>query len=219
MLHVASLEKKLGGFSLCIDSLRIDSPGVYGLIGPNGCGKSTLAKLACGILQPDSGTIRRHPQTTMVTQKPYVMDDTVFNNLAYPLRIRGAGNYRTLCDEQLERVGLLERRNRHARELSGGEKQKLALLRAMIFNPGLIILDEAMTDLDLDSLDLFTGMILERRQTAWVVISHQLAHVRRLCTHVFFLANGRLETQAPTETLLKSANPAVRRYLRHEFPD
>jgi len=223
MLRIASLEKARGEFRLSVDDMRIPGPGVYGLIGPNGCGKSTLAKLIAGIMKPDGGRIDTPlagREITMVTQKPYIMDDTVFNNLAYPLRLRGVGGYRRLCEECLEGIGFSGRRNQQARGLSGGEKQKLALLRAMIFNPGLVILDEAMTDLDLDSLDLFIGKILERQRlapVAWIVISHQLSQVRRLCDHVFFMSDGRLEAQGPTETLLRSDNPALRRYLRHEI--
>jgi len=222
MLHITSLKKTLGEFSLHIDNMRIQEPGVYGLIGPNGCGKSTVAKLIAGIMRFDSGKIETPlaaRDITMVTQKPYIMDDTVFNNLAYPLRLRGVSHRRKLCDKYLEEIGFTGRKNQHARGLSGGEKQKLALLRAMIFNPKLVILDEAMTDLDLDSLDLFIGKILERqRQTpaVWIVISHQLSQIRRLCGHVFFMSAGRLEAQGPTEELLRSENPEVRRYLRHE---
>ena len=222
MLRVSSLKKTQGSFSLSIDSLEIRSPGVYGLIGPNGCGKSTTAKLISGIMLPDSGEIDISLDTgeiTMVTQKPYIMDDTVYNNLSYPLRLRGIKTYKTLCDEYLGKIGFLERKNQRAKGLSGGEKQKLALLRAMIFNPKLIILDEAMTDLDLDSLDMFEGMVLERQKIQpiiWIIISHQLAHVRRLCDSIFFMSNGRLEAEGPTEELLHSDNPLIRRYLKHE---
>jgi len=229
MLRVSLLKKTFGqpgatqsAFSLDVADLRIDEPGIYGLIGANGCGKSTLAKLIAGVLKPDAGgveTALKSRDITMVTQKPYVMDDTVLNNLAYPLRLRGVKRYRELCDERLARIGFLDRRNQPARALSGGEKQKLALLRAMIFDPALVILDEAMTELDLDSLDMFTGMILERQKASpaiWIVISHQLAHVRRLCANAFFMANGRLEAQGPTEELLRGDNPAVRRYLGNE---
>jgi ABC-type multidrug transport system ATPase subunit len=221
MLRVTSLEKKLGSFSLSINELCIQKPGIYGLIGPNGCGKSTTAKLVCGVLQPDSGKIDLSLEklaVTMITQKPYIMDDTVYNNLAYPLKLRGTKPVAPLCEENLRMIGFLERKNQRARELSGGEKQKLALLRAMIFQPRLIILDEAMTELDLDSLDFFEGMILERQKSdpiIWIIISHQLAQVRRLCDYIFFMNGGRLEAEGATEDLLHSSNPLVSRFLKH----
>ena len=91
MLRVTDLKKTIGSFSLSIDNLEIKSPLLYGLIGPNGCGKSTAAKLISGIMQPDSGKIDisiDRNEITMVTQKPYIMDDTVYNNLTYPLKLR-----------------------------------------------------------------------------------------------------------------------------------
>jgi tungstate transport system ATP-binding protein len=221
MLRASSLIKTLGSFSLSINELCINSPGIYGLIGPNGCGKSTTAKLFCGVLQPDSGKIDislDRLDVTMITQKPYIMDDTVYNNLAYPLHIRGIKPVAPLCEEHLKMIGFTERKHQRARMLSGGEKQKLALLRAMIFRPRLIILDEAMTELDLDSLDFFEGMILERQEIdpiIWIIISHQLAQVRRLCDYIFFMNGGRLEAEGPTEELLHSSNPLVSRFLKH----
>ena len=222
MLKIKSLKKTLGSFSLSLDSLVIDKPGIYGLIGPNGCGKSTTAKIISGILASDSGEldIPFGPRDiTMITQKPYVMDSTVYNNLAYPLKLRGIKDCKPLCDEFLKKIDFLERKTQRARLLSGGEKQKLSLLRAMIFDPKLIIFDEAMTDLDLDSLDMFEGMVLERQKQnpiIWIIISHQLAHIKRLCDYVFFISKGRLEAEGPTDDFLRSANPLVRRYLRQE---
>ena len=219
MLRLTGIRKTLGDFTLAVDELHVPVPGIYGLIGPNGCGKSTLAKLVTGILTPDSGFIDTPlggGEITMVTQKPYIMDDTVLNNLAYPLKVRGVKNWRELCDKHLDEIGFLGRRNLPARRLSGGEKQKLALLRAMIFGPRLVVLDESMTDLDIDSLELFTGMILERQNrdgSAWIVISHQLSLIRRICSGVFFMTEGRLEAHGTTEELLASGNPSVRRYL------
>ena len=223
MLHARNVKKKQGSFSLSIDNLQIKTPGIYGLIGPNGCGKSTTAKLLCGILTPDSGEIAINLDSvdiTMITQKPYIMDSTVFNNISYPLQLRGRKDYKPLCDEYLEKIGFLERKNQRARALSGGEKQKLALLRALIFNPRLIILDEAMTELDLDSLDLFEGMILERQKVdpiIWIIISHQLVQISQLCDYVFFMANGKLEAEGTMNDLLSSSNPLVSRFLRHKI--
>jgi ABC-type multidrug transport system ATPase subunit len=223
LLNIVNLEKTIGAFSLTIERLQIHAPGIYGVIGPNGCGKTTTAKLISGILSPDRGNIDISLcGVTMVSQKPYMMDDTVYNNLIYPLRLRGITPNRESCDESLGKIGLLERRNQRARGLSAGERQKLALLRAMIFNPGLIILDEAMTDLDIDSLDMFEGMVMDRQKQnpiVWIIISHQLAHIRRLCGYLFFMAGGRLEAEGPADELLASPNPLIRRYLKHELAE
>ena len=221
MLQVTSLKKDISLFSLSVEKMQIESPGIFGLIGPNACGKSTLAKLLCGILQPDSGKIETaftQKDITMVTQKPYIMKDTVFNNLEYPLKIRGIKNSKTIIDDYLNKTNLINKKYQMARELSGGEKQKLAILRAMIFSPKLIILDESMTDLDLDSLDLFKEMIQERQKqnpAVWIIISHQIAMIRQLCDYIFFMSNGKIEDKGQTEDFFYSQNPLIKRYLRH----
>jgi ABC-type multidrug transport system ATPase subunit len=223
-MKITGLEKTQGSFSLRIDEMALTGPGIYGLIGPNGCGKTTAAKLIAALLAPDRGTIDPEGLTdrdiTMLTQTPYMMDDTVYNNLIYPLKVRKIKPDSTLCDQYLERIGLLRQRKQRARSLSGGERQKLAMLRALIFKPRFIIMDEALTDLDIDSLDMFENLILETQKSdpvIWLVISHQLPHVKRLCDYIFFMSKGRLETRGPAEEiLLRPANPLVRQYLKHE---
>ena len=221
MLRVTSLKKTVGSFSLSIDKLEIQSPGIYGLIGPNGCGKSTTAKLIGGILTPDAGIIdisMNSRDITMITQKPYIMDDTVYNNLEYPMRLRGIKNRGSLCEEYLGRIGFLERRNQRARGLSGGERQKLALLRAMIFKPRLIIADEAMTALDIDSLDFYEKFIIEEQKKdpiIWLFISHQMPQIKRLFSYIFFMYQGRIEAEGKTEDVFNSvSNLHLKQYLK-----
>jgi ABC-type multidrug transport system ATPase subunit len=147
-----------------------------------------------------------------------MIDNTVYANLVYPLKLRGIRPDRSVCGQYLARAGLPEQQR--ARSLSAGERQKLALLRAFVFNPRLVILDEAMTDLDIDSLELFESMVLERQKNdpvIWIIISHQLAHIRRLCAYIYFMAAGRLEAEGQAAELLASSNPLVRRYLKHEL--
>jgi len=211
-----------GEFSLCIERLAIPGPGIYGLIGPNGSGKSTLAKLMAGLLECDSGSIDTGGlglrDITLLSRKPYMMDDTVYNNLVYPLRLRGIAPDPELTAAYLERMGFSERGKQKARSLSSGEQQKLSFLRALIYKPRFVIVDEAMTALDIDSLDVFENMILEEQKkenTVWIIISHQMPHIRRLCSRIFFLYNGRMETQGSVEEIFSGAvNPQLRQYLR-----
>ena len=233
---VTDVTKTLGKFRLNIASLALRTSGIYGLIGPNGSGKSTAAKLIAGILSPDSGSIDREglrPQDiTMLTQKPYMMDDTIYNNLVYPLKIRGIKPEQALCEQMLERCGLIGRQKQNARSLSGGEQQKLALCRAMIFRPRMIIADESFADLDIDSVDAFEGMVLEmqRRDPAiWLIISHQIPHIRRLCDYLFVMSpgtsgepaqakfQGAIAGEGPVRDILASQNPVIRAFLNHEW--
>ena len=216
------VEKKLGDFSLAIENLAIPGPGIYGLVGPNGCGKTTLAKLMAALMEPDRGSVDLSPlgprDITLLGRKPYMMDDTVYNNLVYPLRLRNIKPPAPLVGEYLERMGLSSRAKQKARLLSSGEQQKLALLRALIFKPRLIIADEAMSAMDIDSLDLFERMILDWQRDdpiIWFIISHQLPHIRRLGDYLFFMYQGRIEAQGKMEEMLgATTNAHLRQYLR-----
>jgi ABC-type multidrug transport system ATPase subunit len=219
---VRGLEKTMGSFTLNIERLAIKTPGIYSLMGPNGCGKTTTAKLIAGLLAPDSGAVDTENLSprdiTFLARKPYMMNDSVYNNLVYPLKLRGIQPDPALCDGCLEKMGFLHRKKQKARSLSGGEQQKLAFLRALVFKPRLVIADEALTALDIDSLDLFENLILEQQKTdpiIWIFISHQIPHIRRLCDYIFFLYQGRLEAEGQAEDILfRSANSRVRQYLR-----
>ena len=222
MLTLSGLEKKLGDFSLHIEEMVIQRPGIYGLVGPNGSGKSTLAKLIAGLMEGDRGSIDTNGlgprEITLLSRKPYMMNDTVYNNLVYPLRLRNISPDPQLIAGYLEKMGLSGRGKQKARLLSGGEQQKLALLRALIFKPRLIIADEAMTALDIDSLDLFEKMILDEQRkdpVIWIIISHQMSHVRRLVDHLFFMYQGRLEAEGTMQELQAfSSNAHLSQYLR-----
>ena len=223
-LLLTGIEKNLGDFSLKVEKLSISFPGIYGIIGPNGSGKSTLAKIMAGLLKVDRGSIKSNGlgerDITFLSRKPYMMDDTVYNNLVYPLKVRNIKPDPGRCAAYLDRMGFSQRGKQKARSLSGGEQQKLALLRALIFKPLLIIADEAMTAMDMDSLDLFETMILENQKKEpiiWVFISHQMPQIRRLCDHVFFMYNGKVETEGSTEEIfsrLSCVNPRLGQYLQ-----
>jgi ABC-type multidrug transport system ATPase subunit len=217
-----AVEKKLGRFSLNVNQLDISAAGIYGLVGPNGSGKTTLAKLMAGLIEPDTGVIDRGAlgprDITFLSRKPYMMNDTVFNNLVFPLKLRNVKINPALASEYLAMMGFSGKEKQKARSLSSGEQQKLGLLRALIFKPRLIIADEAMTALDIDSLDLFENFILESQKkdpVIWIIISHQMTHVRRLASRFFFMYGGRVEYSGTMEEMLaNTSNPHLEQYLR-----
>ena len=219
---LTGVEKKLGDFFLRVEQFNIRENGIYGLVGPNGSGKSTLAKLMAGLLESDRGNVDAEGLSwrdiTLIARKPYMMDDTVYNNLVYPLKLRKINPDPRLIADYLDKMGFSRREKQKARSLSSGEQQKLALLRALIFKPRLVIADEAMTALDIDSLDLFENMILEEQKkdpVIWIIISHQMPQIRRLANHVFFMHEGKIETEGATEELFTvNSNPYLKQYLR-----
>ena len=219
---LTGVEKKLGDFSLYVDSLTVSKPGVYGLIGPNGSGKSTLAKLISGLLEPDHGNIDAEGLSTrditFLARKPYMMDDTVYNNLVYPLKLRGIEPAPELIAAFLDKMRFSHREKQRAKSLSGGEQQKLAFLRAVIFRPRLVIVDEAMAAMDMDSLDLFEKTILEEQKkenSIWIVISHQMPHIRRICDSLFFMYDGKVEAEGNIQEIFSDIrHPHLKQYLR-----
>jgi ABC-type multidrug transport system ATPase subunit len=136
----------------------------------------------------------------------------------YPLGLRNIKPDPVLVDRYLEIMGFSEKRKQKARSLSGGEQQKLSFLRALIFKPKLIITDEAMTALDMDSLDIFENLIIESQKKeaiVWIIISHQMPHIRRLADYIFFIYQGRIETEAGREDFFsRTDNPHLGQYLR-----
>ena len=196
---LTGVNKKLGNFSLCVDKLAFSNPGVYGLIGSNGSGKSTLAKLMTGLIKPDNGNVDTEGLSprdiTFLGRKPYIMEDTVYNNLVYPLELRNIKPDQQLIDTFLDKMKFSHRAKQRAKSLSSGEQQKLAFLRAIIFGPKFIIADEAMTAMDIDSLDLFEKTVLEeqnKENSIWIIISHQMSHVKRLCKNVYSMQEGKI---------------------------
>ncbi|MDR2939325.1 MAG: ABC transporter ATP-binding protein [Clostridiales bacterium] len=220
-MKIIELEKHFGQFSLKVGGLYIEPGGIFGLIGPNGSGKSTFMKIMAGIMEPDNGKIDyeglNYRDMTMVSRKPYFLHDTVYNNLIYPLRLRKIKPAPDLVDYFLSLAGLKQRQ--YAPSLSSGEQQKLALARAMIFSPKLIFIDEAFSNLDMESVSVFERVILERQKIApatWVIISHQLSHIERLCAHAGFMYGGRLEAVGTIKEIFQNPeNPLLKKYLQY----
>jgi len=224
MMKIIDLQTDYGDFHLEVKDLDLDDGLIHGLIGPNGSGKTTLAKLIIGTVPARSRVIDFGGLTardiTMTSQKPYMMHDTVYKNLIYPLKLRGVTPEKVEVERWLTLCGLEGKKNSPARSLSSGQQQKLSLARALIFNPKLIIVDESLSNLDLDSIELFEAEIMRIQNTApitWIIISHQPAHVRKLCDIIHFIDKGRVLTSGPPEELLTSpVEPELIRFLSHE---
>ena len=197
-MKITDLEKSVGNFNLKIDDLYIQPGLIHGLAGHNGCGKTVLLKLIMGILEPDSGVIdlegmdRR--SMTMMSQRPYLLTGSVYDNITYPLKLRKIKPDEAKIDELLERTGLLAQKNQYARSLSSGERQKLSFLRAIIFEPEFIIMDETLSNLDPESERVIVEIIKEIQKTrtvTWLMVSHGQDVREELCDIIHYMEKGR----------------------------
>ena len=220
-MKIYNVTKSYDNFQLDLPRLELQRGVIHGIIGSNGCGKTTAMKIMAGLIKPDSGSINYEGllprDITMLTRKPYMMRCTVTQNLIYPLKLRGIEPDEDTVSHYLEIAGLQNYRDSNALGLSSGQQQKLALARALIFSPKLILVDEAFSNMDIESLAFFESYILERqknRRATWLIVSHQLSTIRRLCDYVYFMQNGLIHCEGPTADLLDNPRDDIlKKYL------
>ncbi|AKL94376.1 phosphate ABC transport system ATP-binding protein PstB [Clostridium aceticum] len=217
---------------LDIDALHIESGAFLGIIGPNGAGKSTLVKILAGLDTPTTGVVkydgvplntRIHQKMTMVFQKPYLLRTSVFNNIAYPLKIRkvNKNKIQQQVDDLIEEMDIQHIRNQNAWTLSGGEAQKVALARAIIFQPSLLILDEPTASIDPAStlvLEKTVKNFYNKTKATIIIVTHNLQQAKRLCDDVAFMHKGKILEYGKTEdVILFSKNHLIRQFVEGEI--
>ena len=221
-LKITNLKKGFKEFTLEIPYLEIEKDKIHGIIGGNGCGKSTLAKLIMGVLTPDEGVIDyegiKGQDITMTFQRPYLMRDTVYGNVVYPLKIRNIKPDEKEIDKWLKKYDLYDKKQDYALGLSSGQRQKVSFIRGMIFNPQLVIIDETFSNIDGDTVSLMEEYIIETQKEnpkTYIIISHQIGHIFRLCDRVHVMDKGRIVESGPCkEVLLESDKEEIRKYMR-----
>jgi tungstate transport system ATP-binding protein len=188
---------------LTIPSLSFNCQQIYGVVGENGAGKSTLLKLIAGLEAPTCGTIAYDGEAmssavikkiTYVSQTPYLLRRSVFENIAYPLKIRGeiSETRQAKVNQMLQMLQIESLAERQAQRLSAGETQKVALARALVFEPEVLLLDEPTANIDPDTIELIEKVLKNRKGLMTLHISHNKAQVARLCDEVITLSKGTL---------------------------
>jgi tungstate transport system ATP-binding protein len=201
---------------LAIEALDIAAGELLAVVGPSGAGKSTLLRLLNLLELPSSGALRfqehtitaqmqpplaARRQVTTVFQSPAVLAASVFDNVAYGLRLRLRRVDRRQIDAALERVGLAHLARQPARTLSAGERQRLALARALVIEPAALLLDEPTANLDPANVRRIEQVLREAHQqrgTTIVLVTHALPQARRLAQRTALLLDGSLVEVADT---------------------
>ena len=215
-------------------TLDVNRGEVFTILGPNGSGKTTLLKLAAGLELPSGGevlfdgvkvepsnvaSVRR--RATLVFQKTVIFRGSVFDNVAYGLRLRGVSGdeVERRVTESLDLVRLGHLRERRARPLSGGEQQRLSLARALVLGCELLLLDEPTANLDPDSLIIVKAVIgrLKREgETTIVIATHNLEQAEGLSSRIVLLREGKVIEEVRPEELLVAPSPEMARFTRSE---
>lgn len=202
-------------------SLSVAEGGVTCLMGPNGAGKSLTLRLIAGLIQPEEGALHLRAQrreVALVFQKPVLLRRSVRANLRHALRLAGvARGARGARLEELLALGrLLALAERPARALSGGEQQRLAIVRALAFTPRLLLLDEPTASLDPQATMAVERLITHAvaAGTTAVLVTHDRGQAARLADQVVFMHAGQAVEAGPAGRLLAApASPAGRAYL------
>jgi ABC-2 type transport system ATP-binding protein len=187
-------------------SLSVERGEMFGLIGPDGAGKTTTIRLVCGLLPADAGSVRvldldpvrEHRRLTAsvgyLSQRFSLYGDlSIDENIAFFAEIHGVLDYRSRRDRLLEMTQLAPSRTRLADRLSGGMKQKLALACTLVHEPALIVLDEPTTGVDPVSRREFWKLLSEfLSQGITIVMATPYLDEAERCTRVALLHEGRL---------------------------
>ncbi|MCR9126530.1 MAG: ATP-binding cassette domain-containing protein [Rhodobacteraceae bacterium] len=196
------------------------------ILGPNGSGKTTLLRVMHGLERIGAGSVgwqRDAPdRRAFVFQTPVMLRRSTIENLCYPLRLRGVGraDARQAAAGWLARIGLSDHAHRPATRLSGGERQKLALARALIGQPDAVFLDEPCSNLDGHATREIETLLRAAAQsgTRIVMATHDMGQARRLAADVVFLVAGRIvETGAAPAIFAAPKTPAFRAFLNGDI--
>lgn len=195
--------------------LAVQPGEIFGLLGANGSGKTSLLRLIAGALLPDSGTLSLTGSTGYVSQKFGLYEDLrVEENLTFSARCYGLNGsaLRQAVDNSLERFGLTPHRRRRTSELSHGWKQRIALAAALCHQPRVLILDEATAGLDTSSRLHLWQLLAQTAATGVAVLSatHDLDEASR-CHRLGHLHEGRLLFSAPPAELFTQAAARLHR--------
>ncbi len=210
---VRGLSRRYGGRWVLRDVSLSVAPGeVMLLVGHNGAGKTTLLRVLAGLVRPTRGEVVRCAPPGVVAHHSMLYDAlTARENLAFFARLHGVAD-RGRVPHLLDRLGLAAVADQRIATFSRGMLQRLAIARALLDDPALLLLDEPLNGLDEAATDIVLNVLEERRVRggAVVVASHQFAELVALATRIGYLVAGRLAALEPLAT--RNAGQILERY-------
>lgn len=235
LLETRNLGFAYPGKELCLRgiNLQLHRGGVTAVLGENGAGKSTLLKNICGLLKPQQGKIYQQGQDITgyraedlssqigyLSQNPndYLFNDTVEDEVAFDLKIRGAKDLSTV-EPVLELLHLSELRSVNPRDLSGGEKQRVAMGTVLVRNPDVLLLDEPTRGLDVKLKHQLVELLqqLKHRGKSIVLVTHDIEFVGEVADRVIIMSDGEIVMDGGRQEVLANSlyyAPQVNRLFR-----
>lgn len=167
------------------------------IMGENGSGKTTLLRILAGLEKANTGEVIMAGTCTYAGSNPYMLRGSAAYNIGYPLTLSRQGGRldSDLVDGMLDRLGLSERKNQEACTLSAGEKQKVALGRALIWNPDILLLDEPTANIDPEMIVNIENLLLDyvkNPNRTLIMVSHDSRQVQRLSGSLWVLKAQKL---------------------------
>jgi len=213
-------------------SLEAEGGKIVVLIGINGAGKTTLMRIIAGLEEPSSGNILFDKQSmnsgelrkiaTMVFQRTAMFDRSVYDNVAFGLQVRGI-NEKEITEKvpiALRLVGLTNFEKRKARKTSGGEQQRIALARAFLLSPRILLLDEPTANLDPNNAVMIERAITSRKKEDEIIIiaTHNLAQAKRLGDEIIHIYDGKIvEHSSPDEFFNNPRSEITKKFINGEL--
>lgn len=209
------------------------------VLGPSGCGKSVLLKHLVVLERPTKGEIwfeaTRIDQLSETELGPYrrqigflfqqsaLFDSlNVYENIAFPLRehqVRSESEIADRVQRVLRMVGLPEKARQMPADLSGGQRKRVALARAIVLEPKVVLYDEPTTGLDPIRADVINELVIKLREQMGItsiIVTHDLTSAFKLADRLVMLHDGVVRLQGPREVFRESTDPMVRRFLAGE---
>jgi ABC-type multidrug transport system ATPase subunit len=220
VLETKDLSKNYGSL-LAVNriNLRIEQGTTFGLLGPNGSGKTTTLGMILSVLKPSLGDFRwfgNDPSPVTYIRIGSLLETPNFfpylslhKNLEILARIKNIPTVET--DNALEQTGLIKRRNSRYDTLSLGMKQRLGIAAVLLGNPEVLVLDEPANGLDPEGIAEIRNLIIRQREAGRTIIlaSHILDEVEKVCTHAGILKQGSLITSGKVSDLLRREEQIV----------
>ncbi len=233
IIEVNNLVKQFKN-SLAVNNLsfKINKGTIVGLLGPNGCGKTTTMGMMLGLIKPTSGAvfingqnIENEKNRTNILDKmnfisPYIelpKKLTVEENLKVYGRMYGVNNLQDKISDLMNQLNLFEFKKRKTGELSSGQKNRVSLAKALINEPEILLLDEPTASLDPDVGDYIRTYLenfASKKDTTILLASHNMNEVERLCNEVMMMKNGKIIDKGTCSSLI---NKHGRKNLEETF--